>query len=417
MFKFIHTADIHLDSPLRGLESYEDAPVDEIRGATRRAFDNLIELAIEEQVDFVLICGDLYDGDWKDYNTGLFFVSRIGKLARQGIRVFLISGNHDAASQITKTMPLPENVHFFSAAKPQSIAMEEHQVIIHGQSYRSRTETNNLAAGYPPKKQEYFNIGLLHTSLNGREGHEPYAPCTAVELTSKGYDYWALGHVHQREIVTTDPWIVFPGNIQGRHVRETGPKGVTLVTVIDNTVTEVRHQTLDVVRWGVCDIDMTSCETEEDIHAIIRHNLLEQHSAAEGRVIALRLQLTGRTPLHSQLMDRTAQWVEECKGVAAGLGEVWIEQVRFLTTPSEDHLHNLDSDSPLGILLQSLTSIELDEETLDALLPELTALKNKLPAALAEEPLFELEQRDSQSFVNEVRELLISRLLQRGRPE
>ncbi len=118
MFKFLHTADIHLDSPLKGLEVHEDAPVESIRGATRRAFDNLINLAVEEKIDFVVISGDLYDGDWKDYNTGLFFAGRMGKLNRAGIRVFIVSGNHDAASQITRAMPLPENVTLFSPTKP-----------------------------------------------------------------------------------------------------------------------------------------------------------------------------------------------------------------------------------------------------------------------------------------------------------
>jgi exonuclease SbcD len=120
MFTFIHTADIHLDSPLRGLEVHDDAPVAEIRGATRRAFDALIDLAIDEAAAFIVIAGDLYDGDWKDYNTGLYFAGRMGRLARAGIRVFLVAGNHDAASQITKAIPWPDNVHVFSSRKPES---------------------------------------------------------------------------------------------------------------------------------------------------------------------------------------------------------------------------------------------------------------------------------------------------------
>jgi len=229
MFRFIHTADIHLDSPLKGLEAHEDAPVDEIRGATRRTLDNLIDLAIEEEVNFVLIAGDLYDGDWKDYNTGLFFVRQMSRLGKAGIKAFIISGNHDAANQITKTMPLPDNVTLFSHKKPQSVKLDDIGVIIHGQSYALRAVIDNLALQYPQYDSNYFNIGLLHTSLTGREGHEDYAPCTLDELKSKGYEYWALGHVHKREIVSKDPWIIFPGNIQGRHIKEAGAKGATLV--------------------------------------------------------------------------------------------------------------------------------------------------------------------------------------------
>ncbi len=261
MVRFLHTADIHLDSPLKGLEAHEDAPVEEIRGATRRAFDNCIDLAIEEAVDFLLIVGDLYDVDWKDYNTGLFFASRMGRLNRAGIAVFIVSGNHDAANQITRTMPLPDNVTFFSAKKPHSIQLNNLGVIIHGQSYPSRAVTENLALQYPQYESGFFNIGLLHTSLTGREGHEPYAPCSLDDLKSKGYDYWALGHVHQREIVAREPWIVFPGNIQGRHIRETGAKGATLVTVEDGRITDVQDYELDVLRWAICQVDLSSCET------------------------------------------------------------------------------------------------------------------------------------------------------------
>ncbi len=172
MFRFLHAADIHLDSPLRGLEVHEDAPVESIRGATRRAFDNLINLAIEKKIDFIVISGDLYDGDWKDYNTGLFFAGRMGRLNKAGIKVFIVSGNHDAASQITRAMPLPDNVTLFSSRKPQSVKIEELDVTIHGQSYPSRTVTENLVSHYPQQTAHSFNIGLLHSSLTGREGHE-----------------------------------------------------------------------------------------------------------------------------------------------------------------------------------------------------------------------------------------------------
>ncbi|MCK5228213.1 MAG: DNA repair exonuclease, partial [Desulfobulbaceae bacterium] len=155
MFKFLHTADIHLDSPLKGLEAHEDAPVDEIRGATRRAFLSLVEMAVLEEIDFILIAGDLYDGDWKDYNTGLFFVRQMGRLHKAGIQVFIVSGNHDAASQTTKTMPLPDNVTLFSTRKPQSVKLDDLGVIIHGQSYSSRAVNENLASSYPQHDSNY----------------------------------------------------------------------------------------------------------------------------------------------------------------------------------------------------------------------------------------------------------------------
>ena len=416
MVKFIHTADIHLDSPLKGLETYEDAPVEEIRGATRRAFDNLIDLAIEEEVDFILIAGDLYDGDWKDYNTGLFFASRMGRLSKAGIKVFIVSGNHDAASQITKAMPLPDNVTLFSSRKPQSVKLDDFGVIIHGQSYSFRAVTDNLASQYPQNDSNYFNIGLLHTSLTGREGHEDYAPCTLDELKSKGYDYWALGHVHKREIVSEDPWIVFPGNIQGRHIKETGAKGATLVTMEEGRIAEVEKRELDVLRWATCQVDLSECETSDMVYDAVRQGFEQELDQANGKSLALRLVLTGRCPVHAQLLDRTTQWTEEFRGIAAGFGDVWLEKVKFQTSRKVSLVEIFGEDTPIAGLLQSIQHLELDGDTIFGLVPELSALKSKLPAEIdsGDEPFLDPSPDKIAELRTEVQELLIAKLLQHG---
>ena len=416
MVKFIHTADIHLDSPLKGLETYEDAPVEEIRGATRRAFDNLIDLAIEEEVDFILIAGDLYDGDWKDYNTGLFFASRMGRLSKAGIKVFIVSGNHDAASRTTKAMPLPDNVTLFSPRKPQSVKLDDFGIIIHGQSYSFRAVTDNLASQYPQNDSNYFNIGLLHTSLTGREGHEDYAPCTLDELKSKGYDYWALGHVHKREIVSEDPWIVFPGNIQGRHIKETGAKGATLVIVEDGRITEVEERELDVLRWATCQVDLSECETSDMVYDAVRQGFEQELEQADGKTLALRLVLTGKCPVHAQLLDRTAQWTEEFRGIAAGFGNVWLEKVKFQTSRKKSLEEIFGEDTPIAGLLQSIQHLELDGDTLLGLVPELSALKSKLPAEIhsGDEPFLDPSPEKIAELRTDVQELLIAKLLQHG---
>ncbi len=416
MVKFIHTADIHLDSPLRGLEAHEDAPVEEIRGATRRAFDNLIDLAIDEGVDFVLIAGDLYDGDWKDYQTGLFFTGRMGRLFKAGIKVFIVSGNHDAASQSTKAMPLPGNVTLFPSKKPRSVKLDEFGVIIHGQSYSHHSVTENLGSQFPQRDSNYFNIGLLHTSLMGREGHENYAPCNQDELKSKGYDYWALGHVHKREIVSQDPWIVFPGNVQGRHIKETGAKGATLVTVEDGLITEVEEHELDVLRWAICQVDVSQCETSDSVHDAVRHAFEKELDQADGKTLALRLVLTGKCPIHAQLLDRTAQWAEEFRGIAVGYGNVWLEKVKFKTTRKVSLDDTLDEDTPIAGLLRSIQHLELDGDTLLGLVPELSALKTKLPIEIFSGDDRFLDQSPDKiaELRIEVQELLIAKLLQYG---
>ncbi|RZW23039.1 MAG: DNA repair exonuclease, partial [Desulfobulbaceae bacterium] len=391
MFKFIHAADIHLDSPLKGLEAHEGTPVEEIRGATRRAFDNLIDLAVEEKADFLLIGGDLYDGEWKDYNTGLYFVGRMGKLRQAGINVFLISGNHDAASQITRTMPLPDNVVHFPSREPRSHILEDLGVIIHGQSYRTKAVTDNLVSGYPRGDSNYFNIGLLHTSLTGREGHENYAPCNPDELKSKGYQYWALGHIHKREVVSTDPWIVFPGNIQGRHIKEAGAKGASVVTVDDNQVAEVEAHTLDVLRWATCEVDLSQSETIDRVNDAVGFALAEQREHADGRSMIVRLVLTGECPVHAQLFDRIPQWTQEIRALAAGIGDVWLEKVIFRTRRKKSLEEILGRDTPLAGLVESIRKLEFDAADLSDMVPELAILKSKLPPEIFSGDEFFLE--------------------------
>ncbi|NQT63964.1 MAG: DNA repair exonuclease [Candidatus Marinimicrobia bacterium] len=413
MIKFIHTADIHLDSPLKGLEAYEYAPVEQIRGATRRAFENLIDLAIEEEVNFILIAGDLYDGDWKDSNTGIYFASTMGRLKKAGIKVYIASGNHDAASQITKTMPLPDNVSLFSSKEPQTEILDSINVAIHGQSYSSRAVIANLASQYPQYNPNFFNIGVLHTSLTGREGHENYAPCSLNDLESKGYDYWALGHIHKREVVSEDPLILFPGNIQGRHIKETGAKGATLVTVEDGMIAEVKEMVLDVLRWSICRVDLSECDTKEHMYKIVRSAIEKERDLVSGKTLALRLHLEGRCLLHAELHARSIQITEEIRSIAASLDAVWLEKV-ILRTNRMSSFEEIDGkDSPLTSLLQAVESLDLEEGTLSTLVPDIAKLNLKLPAELLDvNSMQESHPENSSELQEEVKELLLARLIQ-----
>ena len=258
-FRFIHTGDIHLDSPLKGLAGQQGAAAERIRTATRIAFENLISQAIEDEVDFVVIAGDLYDGDWRDYQTGLFFVKQMGRLAQAKIPVFLLHGNHDAESQITRKLTLPPNVSVFSARKAETFRLPHLNVALHGQSFRQRDITDNLVPAYPSPIAGCFNIGVLHTGLGGMPGHANYAPCAVEDLINKGYDYWALAHVHQAAVLHERPHIVFCGNLQGRHIRESGPKGASLVTVDDGQVEEISPLHVDCVRWIHLPVPVDQC--------------------------------------------------------------------------------------------------------------------------------------------------------------
>jgi exonuclease SbcD len=411
VIRFFHAADIHLDSPLRGLERYEGAPVEEIRGATRRAFENLVDLAVSENVAFLLLAGDLYDGDWKDYNTGLFFVAQMRRLEEAGIRVFLIAGNHDAASQITRSLRLPPNVTALSTKKPQTLVIEDLEVAIHGQGFASGSVTADLSLAYPLARPRLFNVGLLHTALNGRPGHEPYAPCTVEGLRSRGYQYWALGHVHQREEVCRDPWIVFPGALQGRHIRETGAKGATLVTVREREVVDVEHRDLDVFRWALCRVDATGAVDSGEVLERIGKALEREVAAADGRTVAARLIVEGACPAHAELAASPERWISECRAQAFG-GALWIEKVRLGTRQPDAVRGSFAADDALGGLLRSIEDLEAGDG-LAGLAKDFEDLRRKLPPELFEdaEALDPTDPERLRGLLGEVRDLLLARLL------
>jgi DNA repair exonuclease SbcCD nuclease subunit len=334
--KFLHCADIHLDSPLRGLDRYEGAPVGELRGATRRAFRDLVNAAIDQAVDFVVIAGDVFDGDWPDFNTGLFFVREMGRLSEAGIRVAMVRGNHDAESQITKSLRLPDNVVVFEAGRCQTVRWDDLGVALHGRSFPDAAVPEDLAASYPAAAQGWFNLGILHTSLNGRPGHAPYAPTRADILRSKGYDYWALGHVHSREVVATTPRIVFPGNLQGRHARETGPKGCELVSVEDG---EIRCESLvlDNVRWHRLAVDAAGIADDEMLLGAVFDQLKAASAEAGDRILAVRLAVTGSSALFGRLAPRLDAFEAELRALASNLNPgAWIEKIHFELRPGLD---------------------------------------------------------------------------------
>ena len=418
MFKFIHAADIHLDSPLRGLSRYESAPVDTIRDACRRAFKNLVDLAIEEKVAFVLLAGDLYDGDWKDYSTGIFLSRQMGRLNQHDIKVFAVAGNHDAANRMTKALDTPSNMKILSAGKVETVKLEELSVAIHGRSFKTQHVVENLAAGFCEAEKGFYNIGILHTSLDGREGHDNYAPCTLDDLRSKGYQYWALGHIHKQEIVSEDPFIVFPGCIQGRHIRETGPKGCILVTVEEETVTNIEKISLDVLRWTQTEIDLTDIEEHRDVLEKVRETIEQERTSAEDRPLAMRIKLTGATKLSDQLAAFPERLEHQIKALVAETAgdELWIERVENITTGKHDLQTALADDNALGKLLNSIISTPDDTDQIDGLEDKIAELRQKIPPeAFGTNTILDLnDDQIIKRITKEAKKMLIGRMLETG---
>lgn len=383
---FIHCADLHLDSPLRGLDQYEGVPVDEMRNATRRAFENIVDLALERGVDFVLIAGDVFDGDLQDFNAGLFFANQLRRLGDASIRVFIVRGNHDAQSKITKMVPWPANVHLFKPSKPETVCLDDLGVAIHGQSFATVAVTDDLGLGYPDVIPGMLNIGLLHTALTGREGHEPYAPTTVEHLNAKGYQYWALGHIHAREIVQQDPcWIVFSGNSQGRHARELGAKGCMVVEADEQGIRNVEFVPTDVARWSHISIDATDIGDKDDLALAIQRDVQRTLTDMGDHVLALRLSITGRTTLHGQLVKSpdslradVCAWLNE-----ATSGMAWLEKLKVDVTAPLDLVALAARDDPFGLLVRRLDELAANPATLSALVEaRLKDLYVKVPAEL-----------------------------------
>jgi exonuclease SbcD len=413
MFKFLHAADIHLDSPLRGLDRYEGCPGEEIRGATRRALDNLVGLAIEEGVAFVLIAGDVYDGDWKDHNTGLWFVKRMAMLREAGIKVFLIQGNHDAQNRMTRSLRLPEGVLTLQVDRPQTCYLDDLPVAIHGQGFATQAVTDDLAANYPAADPGCFNVGMLHTSIEGRTGHDPYAPCTVEALRSKNYGYWALGHVHTREVLEDRGGpIVFPGNVQGRHVREGGAKGCMVVAVEGHRVASTEFRPLDVLRWETCRLDASDVAGSDDVAQLFQDALPSLLDGADDRFLALRVEVLGEPASHEAIVADAEQIARDVQATAIdrGSGRVWVEKVKVRTRAPRLG-RDRAVDGPLLELDRLLEELRGDDRLLKEFAGrELADLRKKVPHELKCEDGVHLDAPDwLRTVLGQVRPLLADR--------
>ncbi len=408
-FRFIHAADLHLGSPFQGL-ALKDADLAELFvEASRKAFAALVDEAVERKVDFFIVAGDVYDGDWKDNKIGLFFNREVARLERAGIPVFLLKGNHDAESVITRTITLPKNVSEFPTSKPGTFRLEHLKVALHGQGFAERSASENLALNYPRPEAGWFNIGVLHTSLTGREPHAPYAPCSVEDLRSRGYDYWALGHVHDFEIVSQDPLVVFPGNLQGRSIRETGAKGAVLVTVEDGRIAYERLIT-DSARFAELTIAVESDDTAVALLRRIEDAIELIADAMEGRPLALRVRITGKSRVRKQLLSKAEDFRDEVQAAChRGHADIWLEKLDLRLEP-DDRISERNTGT-LG--LDGLLTMEgFPPELLEEASSRIAEIAARLPggSGAGDLPLGD----DIDVLLAEARDLLVSRAAEAG---
>ncbi len=375
-FRFLHTADVHLDSPLRTLALRDESLSAHIRGATRRAFLAIVDACLDRRLDALVIAGDLYDRDLEDMSTALFFGRQMRRLAEADIRVFVIRGNHDAESVLTRALSLPGNVHVFSA-KGETVRLDEAGIAIHGVSFASAHMPESLVPRFPPPAAGFVNIGLLHTSLTGAEGHDVYAPCSLADLRAHGYDYWALGHVHRRAIHAEEPWVVMPGIPQGRDIGEAGPKSATLVTIADDGAISVERLPTAVAEFVRVKADLGGVQTADDAAARMEAALAAARQTIEAPWLVARLTLTGDTPLAGPLRRDDDLALAEARQAAEVVGQTLIDKLEFafgaISRPGGGPLAELEA-------LMSAPGA-LPPEVLDQTLETIDTLRRALPRA------------------------------------
>jgi exonuclease SbcD len=342
-FRFVHTADLHLDSPFRGLAEVSPELQPTLRDATFQAFEGVVDLCLARQVDGLLIAGDVYDAADRSLRALARLRHQFERLAERGISVFVCHGNHDPLSGWGARFTWPDNVHVFGAAGVEARPLIRSGVEvarIYGISYGAERVTDNLALLFRRDPRAPFAIGLLHTNVGNDPNHLNYAPCLLADLVRAGgglagMDYWALGHVHAHRVLhVSGPTVIYPGNPQGRHPREAGPRGCYLVEVNDRAEVRYEFVPLDVVRWHTETLPIEGLQQLEELLARFEARMEDLRREAADRGNIVRWRLEGRGPLHRELIrpGRTEDLLATLREQAgAGPAFVWSESLQDTT--------------------------------------------------------------------------------------
>lgn len=304
-FRFVHCSDLHIDSPFKGISWVDPALRERLRGSTLGSFSGIIDLALREKVDAVIIAGDVFDGADKSLKAQLKFRDELQRLADADIPSFIAHGNHDPLDTWASSLQWPSNVTIFSGDDVESVPIRQNGkevARVYGVSFPQRSVTHNLALKFQKREHEGFAIAVLHANVGGNTDHDNYSPCSVADLIGRGMDYWALGHVHARQVLRAyDPAIVYPGNSQARNIRETGAKGCCLVTLTTTAPPSIEFFPTDVIRYFSEQIDLSNCSAVNEVLEKVQSHCERLSDEADGRDIMARLTLVGQTPIHREL--------------------------------------------------------------------------------------------------------------------
>ena len=384
-YRFVHTADIHLDSPLRSLALRDPDLAELIGNASRQALTNIVDLCLDEQVDALLLAGDLYDGDQTSMKTARFLATQVRKLHEAGIRVFIIRGNHDALSKITRELVYPEETVKVFNGKAEAIHIDrpsdEIPVVIHGLSFTEPQAPESLIHKYKPPVEGAVNIAMMHTSLDGTPGHDPYAPCKMSDLQAAGFQYWALGHIHKRSVTEEVCTVVMPGTPQGRDINEAGMKSVSLVTISDDGSIRIEERTTNIVQFERVSVDATGIDDWDNMVSALGRELRRVRNRASAEHIIVRLRVIGKTSLAWRIRRDSDLLKTEADEHAATVGYCWVEKL-VIDCHTAD-IASEDRSDPVAELRQLITSDVAQSESYRQEATRITEeLINRLPREL-----------------------------------
>lgn len=377
--RFVHAADLHLDSPFSGMRREASGQIaDTLHRATFDAYDNVIKLCLKERVDALLVAGDIYDGADRSLRAQLRFVDGLKRLDDAGIRSFICHGNHDPLDGWEAGLDLPRGcVRFGPDVEGKPVFPHEpERAMVYGISYPKRDVSENLSLRFTETKSE-FSIGLLHANVGNNDEHDSYAPCTVDDLVRTDINYWALGHVHTRQILRErDPFVAYPGNTQGRHSNEPGPHGVYLVEVDKRGTPRAEFREVDEVRWKTFSLDIGNLGDVQDLINTISNKTGSVLEASGGRSVIVRIKLTGRGRLHHTLSQEGTDGILEQinKNYGSLRPWIWCDNISLNTASPIDREVVAQQDDFTGYLARLATDLRTDQAELDKLKSSLQEL-------------------------------------------
>ena len=415
-FRFIHAADLHLDTPFQGVAGPAPEVATALYEASLQAWDNVVDLAIEREAAFVLIAGDIYDGAERGVRAQLRFLSGLRRLDTAGIQAFVVFGNHDPLDGWSAIRELPSNVVEFGPEEVAShtFAVEGTSVCVHGISYATQDTQENLARRFKADPAAALNIGLLHTMVGSIAEHLSYAPCTLTDLDAAHMDYWALGHVHKQMFLREGgPWVAYSGDTQGRSPKpsETGPKGVLVAEVAGSVIESVGFETVDVVRFLHCQVDIQDAVDVGWLESRIVELVDERRRAGDGRSLLVRVVLEGRGAIAADLHREgtVPELVTRLRDVYSGREPfVWIESLKDRSRGLLDLDELRKGDGFRSVLLRYSDALVADPGQAEKLLRDACDKLNRpVPVARA---LRDLEDEDPAGLLSEARDLALDEL-------